>query len=68
MSEKKRDNEGRAAEGQTEEPIQDPSSDDFEAHAHGERGRDDASGLPNRDSEGDRHRDSEGERLRDSEG
>ena len=48
MSDKERDGE-RHGDNQTEEPVQDPATDDFEAHRHIER--DDSSGLPNRDAD-----------------
>jgi len=56
MSEKERDTE-RHDSGQTEEPVQDPSTDDFEAHRHIDRDAErdaerDDSGLPNRDDAG----------------
>lgn len=53
MSEQQRDSE-RSDAGETEEPVQDPSADDFEAHRHIDRDaeRDDSGGMPNRDDPG----------------
>ncbi len=58
MSEKQRDGERHDA-SETEEPIQDPTSDDFEAHRHIGRDaeRDGDSGLPNRDGDAGRDAD-----------
>ena len=60
MSDKERNEPPRATEA-TEEPVQDPASDDFEAHRdHAERDGD--HGLPNRDwGDGERDRDGSGD-------
>ena len=57
MSDKQRDSERHDA-GETEEPVQDPTGDDFEAHRH-DAGRHverdaerDDSGLPNQNDPG----------------
>ncbi|MGI9111307.1 MAG: hypothetical protein ACR2GT_03770 [Gaiellaceae bacterium] len=56
MSDKERDIE-RHDEGQTEEPTQDSTGDDFEAHRHIDRDveRHDDGGEPNRDADAGRN-------------